>query len=167
MPVLSRSDLRITSHGLVTRATVGDAEELSRSLRPADRAELEDITGGPAIQSLLSGVLLGDPAVTMRTHDGGLVGILSVVPHGLYGGFVAMSGTPLIEENRAAFLRGSLDLLGWLDARYETLMNVADARNETHIRWLRWLGFSLIRRIDDFGHAGVPVYEFARIRPNV
>lgn len=155
----------MTRHGIVTAATLADAEELARTLREADREELEGITGDPALRVLRSSILLGDPALTLRSAEGVLAGILSVVPVGLRHGVIAMSGTREIERSSTAFLRGSRDVMAHLDARFDTLFNVCDARNEVHHRWLRWLGFTFLRKIETYGARGVPVYEFARIRP--
>ena len=153
----------MTPHGIVTRAALADAEELDRNLRPEDRAELEDISGASALDCLRRSVLFGDPAYTLRTHSGELVGIVSVAPVSYLHGAIAMSGTPAIERVSTAFLRGSRDVLADIERRFDTLLNVCDARNEVHHRWLKWLGFTFIRKIDSFGPRGVPVYEFARI----
>lgn len=155
----------MTPHGIVTKATLADARECAELLRPQDRRELEDLSGHDAYSCLARGVLMGSPSWAMRAHSGDMVGLLSVVPWGSRIGVVGMSGTVLIEDNRTAFLRGSRDLLAALDARYDTLLNVCDARNEVHHQWLKWLGFTFIRRIETYGARGVPVYEFARIRP--
>lgn len=92
-----------------------------------------------------------------------MLGILGVVPVGLSGGAIALSGTPLLEQKRTCFLRGTLDVLAELEKSYDTLFNVCDARNTVHHRWLKWAGFKFIRRIDQFGARKVPVIEFARI----
>jgi hypothetical protein len=92
---------------------------------------------------------------------------LGVVPVGLSGGAVALSGTSLLTRRRTCFLRGSLDVISELGKSYDTLFNVCDARNEVHHRWLKWLGFKFIRRIENFGAHKVPVIEFARISHHV
>lgn len=154
----------MTPHGIVTRATFADAEDLALNLRDADKAELVDIAGVDPVLTLKRGVLMGLPSLTLRTLDNELAGILSVVPLGASGGLISMSGTRVIEENRVAFLRGSRDVIAHLDTKFDTLFNVCDARNVVHLRWLRWMGFHLIRKIDHYGAHKVPVYEFARIR---
>lgn len=113
------------------------------------------------------GVIIGKPSLTLRTLEGDLVGIVGVVPVGLTGGAIAMSGTQLIETNRSAFLRGSRDVLAEIEKSYDTLYNVCDARNTVHQRWLKWLGFNFIRKIDHYGAGKVPVIEFARITTSV
>jgi hypothetical protein len=157
----------LTPHGLVTRTTAADTRELAASLRDADRLELESTSDRPVEKTLLFGALTSDPCLTLRTHEGALLGILGVVPDGAGVGVVWMAGTPLIEENRVSFLRGGRDVLAHLDRRYDVLHNAVDARNEVHIRWLRWLGFSFLRTVDNVGPRGITVIEFARIKPSV
>ena len=43
-------------------------------------------------------------------------------------------------------------------------MNYVDERNTTSIRWLKHLGFVLIKRIEDYGVGKKPFYEFVRIQ---
>lgn len=156
----------MTPHGIVTPAIGWDAHELDAKLRPEDRRELEDLSGGEALRSLLLGVATSSPALTFRDLNGDLAGIVGVVPVSPLHGVVWMAGTPLIEQRKAAFLRGSLDLMAHFDRRFDTLFNVCDARNEVHHRWLHWLGFTFIRKIDQYGPRKVPVFEFARISPS-
>ncbi len=154
--------MTITPHGLVTASTAADARELDRLLRPEDRREVEELGGRPALHHFLLGVLMSEPAFTLRDHDGSLVGIAGVVPDIAGNGVIWMSGTTLVESRKMAFLRGSRDVLAEFHRRYATLYNVCDARNEVHVKWLRWLGFSLIQKYE-CGPKAVPVYEFARI----
>ena len=157
----------MTPHGLVTRTTAADTRELAANLRDADRLELESTSDHKVEKTLLFGALTSDPCLTLRTHDGALLGILGVVPEGGGVGVVWMAGTPLIEQRRMAFLRGGRDVMSFLDQRYDVLHNAVDARNEVHIRWLRWLGFSFLRTVDNVGPRGISVIEFARINPSV
>lgn len=153
----------MTPHGIVTRATLDDAEELNTLARWEDRREVEDISGKSALHGFSMGVLLGDPAYTLRTLKGELVGIVGVVPIGLHQGAIALSGTRLIEQNKISFLRGSKDVLRDLEKRYDCLLNVCDARNTVHHRWLKWLGFHFIQKVENYGANKIPVIEFARI----
>ncbi|RUT88015.1 MULTISPECIES: hypothetical protein [unclassified Mesorhizobium] len=154
--------MTITPHGLVTASTAADARELDRLLRPEDRREVEELGGRPALQHFLLGVLMSEPSFTLRDHDGSLVGIAGVVPDLRGNGVVWMSGTTLVESRKMAFLRGSRDVLAEFHRRFDTLYNICDARNEVHVKWLRWLGFTLLHKYE-CGPNAVPVYEFARI----
>jgi hypothetical protein len=131
-------------------------------LRPEDRREVEEIGGRPALHHFLLGVLISEPSLTLRDLNGDLVGIAGVVPDIRGNGVIWMSGTTLVESRKTAFLRGSRHVLAEFHRRYDTLYNICDARNEVHVKWLRWLGFSLLHKYPAGPHA-VPVYEFARI----
>lgn len=155
----------MTPHGFVTKATLADAAECAVMLRDADKRELEEVGQMAPLDALKAGVLMGAPSLALRTHSRELVALLSVVPFGSTTGVIALSGTTALEKSTTAFLRGSRDLLAHLDKKYDTLLNICDARNAVHLKWLQWLGFTFIRKIDRFGPAGVPVIEFARIRP--
>jgi len=150
-------------HGQVAPSTFADAQELAGKLREEDRREIEAISGQNPLHNFQLAVLVAKPCLTLRTFDGELIGLLGVVPVGLRCGAIAMSGTRLIEQNRTAFLRGSREVLAYLEQSYDTLFNVCDARNRVHLNWLKWLGFSLIARRENFGVGQIPVIEFARI----
>ncbi len=153
----------MTPHGIITRSTFADAHELAPLLREEDRRELQEVSGKPALHNLLLGVMTGKPALTIRANDGTLAGILAVTPVGLSHGVISFAGTAVIERRPVEFLRGALDVVHAVARDYDTLFNVCDARNATHVRWLEWAGFKFIRKIDHYGAAQVPVLEFARI----
>lgn len=153
----------MTPHGIVRKATFEDAYELRDNIRYLDKRELEEIGNRPILSTLLAGVFLSEPALSLRSHNGDLVGIVGVMRTGLDHGAVWFAGTDKIDELSIPFLRGSKDVLREFDKTYSTLYNVCDARNPIHHRWLKWLGFSFIQRIEQYGPNEVPVYEFARI----
>ena len=161
----SRAPQPVTRHGRVTPASLADVRELVPLLRPEDARELADMCPHGAYHGIAMGVLAGSPSVTLRTHTGALVGILSVVPVGSRLGSVAFSGTEEVGKVSPAFLRGSREVLREVSRGYDTLFNRADARNAAHLRWLQWMGFTLIRRIEAHGPNEIPVVEFARITP--
>jgi hypothetical protein len=66
---------------------------------------------------------------------------------------------------RSSFIvRSSKAWIARLHERYRVLTNYVDARNEVHLRWLRWCGFDFVRRIERFGAMGLPFYEVRRER---
>lgn len=154
----------ITKHGNVTNANMDDIQSLIEQIRPEDRQEIEDISGHSVEENFQFALRFGEPCLALRTlNDNDLVGILTVCPTGNRCGVIAMSGTVLLEKNEKAFLRGSRDVLKYLDQSYDLLYNVCDARNSTHHKWLKWLGFKFLA-LKNYGHANVPVYEFARLK---
>lgn len=157
----------MTPHGSVKKTTVADVHELLKTIRKEDERELREVGNNTPKNDLMFALLAGEPCLALRTHQGDLLGILTVVPVGFRKGIIAMAGTVLLEKNSKAFLRGSLDVLKFLDSKYDLLYNVCDARNTVHHKWLKWLGFSFLRLIPEYGTSKVPVYEFARLQTNV
>lgn len=150
---------------LVSPATLADVNELNELVRPEDRREIEEISGGTFLRSMQLGLLCSPLVVTARAPNGNLGCIVGVTPYGTGKGTVWMAGTPEIERNKIAFTRGTAEFLRRSSTHFHTLFNVCDARNEVHVNWLRRTGFSLLRRVENFGAKGVPVIEFARIAP--
>ncbi|UFS66940.1 hypothetical protein LO749_20830 [Paracoccus denitrificans] len=139
-------------------------KEIETGLRAEDRRELEDIAGRPAIQSLLMGALCGEPCLSLWSHGGEPLALLTIIRTGLDRGTIALSGTAAIERFSIPFLRGSRDVLRRVQGDYSLLYNVCDARNEVHRRWLRWLGFNELREVPGYGAGKIPVIEFAGLR---
>jgi len=65
--------------------------------------------------------------------------------------------------DRRTFLKESKAQLAKLHEQYPVLFNVVDARNEVHVRWLRYMGFTFIRKHPNWGPEGRLFYEFVRI----
>jgi len=154
----------ISKHGLVTPSTYQDADELAATARRQDIREVEDISGKPLFLNLIVAVGMGKPCLTARTLSGELLCMMGIVPIGKGQGAIAMIGTPLIEQERFSFLRGAKDVMSYLESRtdYDFLCNVVDARNKLHIDFLKWLGFSMLRKVEGYGAAKIPVVEFCK-----
>ena len=78
-----------------------------------------------------------------------------------------MLASPVVTSTkwRRDFLHTSRILVEEWQKRFPILQNFIDARNVTHIRWLRWLDFTFISRREQHGPFGLPFYEFVRIVP--
>lgn len=154
-----------TRHGSVLTSTLADARETASRLRYEDRRELEEILGRTAEQAMLGFVLYGAPCLTLRHHDGALVGMVAAVPLGAHTASVGMAGTTEItNRSSTGFLRGSREVLERLHQRYDGLVCTADARNDVHLGWLEWLGFVPLRRLSGYGARSIEAIEFASIR---
>jgi len=152
-----------SKHGIITPATIKDVMELNRLAREEDRREVEDTSGQPLVANLFLALEYAQPCLVAHSRKGELLGMFGVVPTGEGQGAIAFVGTRMIEENRMSFLRGSRDVIAYLERDYDFLFNVVDARNAVHIYWLKWLGFSMIRRVEEYGAAKIPVIEFAKV----
>jgi hypothetical protein len=143
----------------------GDADALAPHLRLADRREIEAALGMPPVPVLLHGVRVSDPCHAV-VHGATLLALFGVVPvaHSPETGSVWLLASEEFAAHPCAIVRSSKEWITRLHERYRVLFNYVDARNEVHLRWLRWCGFVFIRRIERFGAMGLPFYEVRRER---
>lgn len=165
------SQSRLLARPFVRAARPGDAALLAASLRPADRRELAALGRAP-LEALEEAISLSVEPLAAVTGDGRLIALFGAAPSrdAPGGGCACALGTPwmlaspALEEVPRAFLR---ECRGWLDhigRPFALLANCVDERNAVHIRWLRWCGFSFLRRLP-LGPEARPFLEFVRLRP--
>lgn len=136
----------------------GDLDYLCPRLRADDRNECRAATGLDPEAVLPLGVRISFPAQTMVAPDGEPVGLCGVVP--VNGeGVVWMMATDRLPTLPMTFLRHCGQWVREVSAQYPRLYNVVDARNEVHIKWLRWLGFT-IHPAAPYGPLGIPFHSF-------
>ena len=121
----------------------GDVIILGHTLREEDVREVEGLIDVPAALALKGTVEASAWTRTIEV-DGGVAGIFGVAPDpGVEDwGVVWFLAAPLIKDIRIRFLRESKEWVNLLFASgpYHKLHNIADTRNELHIKWLEWLG---------------------------
>lgn len=149
------------------KATRADIDWIASRLREADLQEIKAICNESPRLVLLAGYNASVPRCwaicDKEDNPVALFGLnvsetCEVAPVAIW-----LLGTPGLSWVKIPFLR---QCRGWLDTLQEThplLYNYVDARNTLHIKWLRWLGFTFIRRIDHHGMQRLPFYEFVRI----
>lgn len=144
-------------------ANILDAEHMAPRLRPADVDEVWAASGSSPMVALTRGLYYSvSPIVGVDAQDlpvcmGG------VVPSGdPLVGLIWMLGTTDIESHRLSFLRRSRPWVEQWNGEFPLLTNVVDERNQLHIRWLRWLGFTFIARHPRYGFERRPFLEFVR-----
>ncbi len=151
-------------------ATREDAKEIAGNLREADLGEMKAVLGtveDPA-ESLIYGV--DNSAYPMvATIDGVPVSIFGVIrdPINADVGCVWMMGTDEMTRRKKLFLRHALKALETLFGSFRLLWCCMDKRNTVHVRWIQWLGFSLLREHPSFGEQRKPFLEFAKLNTNV
>jgi len=150
------------------QAELRDALLLTPRLRPEDRDEIEAASGKSPFCALLEGIFPSVPALSIVDEAGTVMGIYGVIPieQHFVGAIWMLAATELLEHSRQ-FLRESRAWIDTLQSCYPVLFNVVDARNTTHIRWLKWCGFTFIKLHEDYGPQHRPFYEFIRIKTNV
>jgi len=148
---------------VIMSAVIGHAEQLAGRLRKADLREIEAAAGEEPLAVLTNGIACSDPCYTVSDGCHPLA-IFGVVPDACIEGVgrIWFLGADDLRNHSFTFIRHSRRWVARLHERYPVLWNYIDARNDLHIRWLRWCGFTLLRRIEDYGVARLPFYEFER-----
>lgn len=147
---------------IVMLADVRDAEIISPRLRAEDAAEILAASG------LEPEAILPRCVENNRTWKA-VVGSFSS-PH--YGDPVALFGvsspnipwlvaTPEILNHQISFLKQAKNVLHLMHAiGGPFLHNYVDARNDVHLRWLAWMGFTIDCLIPEYGAAKLPFWHF-------
>lgn len=151
--------------GLVRRATIEDVTYIAQNLRQADRNECDATTAMPPELFLPRAVGACRDVWTFHRNDGLPVGVFGVDPTSIPEvGIVWMVSTDVINDHKREFLTECVPIVDMLNNKYPIITNMVDARNTLHHRWLKWLGFCFLRRIEQWGARSVPFYEFARMK---
>lgn len=146
----------------IRRATEDDCHRIAPLLRADDVRELE-ASGSEPLKALLSGLKLSYEPLVGEDEHGKPLGMFGLCPSpDPLVGIIWLLGTDEIEKHPIAFLRRSREWLQDFHRKHPVLMNCVDERNRLHMKWLRWNGFTFIRRLHSPG--GVPFIEFVRLR---
>ena len=152
--------------GFVRPAEPEDCSIIASNMRKEDVAEVWAASHHSPLDALTTGFVHSHPPMTIIKSPNIPVGMFGSIPMSFGQPTTAgiwMLGTDEIWDVRFQFLRESRHWLREVSEEYDLVYNVIDKRNELHIRWLRWLGFHLIREIPDFGPDKMPFIEFVRI----
>ena len=104
--------------------------------------------------------------MTMISRHGKPMGMWGITKQPNNSGQVWMLGCKnMLEDTRdkREFLRQSRIELKKLHKEFPVLFNYIDARNTVHLRWLKFMGFTIIKKHEIFGYEGRPFYEFVKI----
>ena len=144
----------------VAPAMPEDIDELLPHVRQADVDEFMAATGQDPREVILDGLKFSKKAWTGRI-DGEVVCMFGVCGHSLLSvkGAPWLVGSDRLEGSSKAFLRRCRKYAVKMLREYPELENYVDARNETAIRWLKWLGFEFDEAAP-YGKAGLPFHRF-------
>lgn len=144
----------------VVKASKEHIKRLSEHMRKADVDEVFAATGASPRGALVQALALSPAAYTV---------LMDGVPVCIFGcsRFSALSnvGNPWLLCTREVeafpnrFLRASRAFVQEWAKRFSRLENHVDSRNELSIRWLKWLGFTILDA-KPYGHTGVPFHQF-------
>ena len=143
-------------------ATDEDVEWLAPRLRQADKDEVKASGGWEPEEALRMSFEASEPCFAGLFGQGELAVLFGAAPVTDNVGAVWLLGTDLIETYPMSFLRWSKKFLPFIAEPYDLICNHVDARNTVHIKWLRWLGFHFLRKVNH-GPFQLPFYEFARL----
>lgn len=144
-------------------ATADDVRAVGRNMREADRRELKAASGKGPFEMLALGLIHSEECIALLTEDGTPFAVAGVTRMPDFGGSVWMLATNDLERCKMRFLRNIRAGVDMWQKKYKLLHNYVDERNTVHINWLRWLGFTFIKRHERFGVELRPFIEFVRI----
>jgi hypothetical protein len=149
----------------IRKTDLKDALWLAPRLRTEDLIELRSFCPNvPPVAALIDGIKLSDPCWTILGEDNKPIAIFGVAPLDTNLGSVWLLGSGRIKDIQREFLRHSRFWIEELHSKYDVLTNYIYAENTVHLKWLKWLGFTIIRRVENFGSLSLPFYEFIRIK---
>jgi hypothetical protein len=147
-----------------------DAHFLAPRMRPEDIAEVAALSGHTPLQSLLASLEEGAECLSIIDNHEEVVGMFGINHWPDFGedqAAVWLLASPGLVAIQREFMRQTRSMLRMFHRQYPLLWNVVDERNTTHIRWLRYFGFSFLQRHERLGVEGRPFLEFVRIDPHV
>lgn len=98
----------------------------------------------------------------MLTRDNQPGGLCGIDPMDDGTGLIWMVGTDRLVEHQIEFLKHSKTWINEASRPYRAVGNLVHAKNEVHLKWLRWCGFTFLRKIKA-GPFNEEFYEFIRI----
>jgi len=151
----------------VRPAEPGDERLLAYRLRQEDQDECWALGVQPD-KALIDSVAMSTSCFSIIRDDRDVIGMFGCSPSALQDdnlsiGNVWLLGSPGIQDIRYTFLRQSRHWADVLHEDYQVLWNWADARNQVHIKWLKWLGFRVIQSAP-VGVNGEEFHQFLRIK---
>ncbi len=142
-------------------ALITDCDELAPRMRTQDAKEVWHSHGLTPLEALVFSFEKAEESFSI-IHDGQVIGMFGVGQVTPNIGIPWLLGSDELPKIAREFIPQSREWIAKVHERYDLLFNFVYANNTTSIRWLKWLGFNFIRRIDDFGVNPAPFIEFAR-----
>ena len=140
-----------------------DCLKLAPKLREQDKNEVMASHGLEPVTALHLSFKLSNKSYSI-IHDDEVIGMFGYGPGD--SDIVAVPwllASDKLKEISREFLPQSKTWVEEVNKDFPILVNYVDARNTVAIRWLKFLGFKFIRKIDKFGLGQIPFYEFVRV----
>ena len=149
--------------GYVVPTTVDHVKEFVNIIREEDKVEVI-ASHGELLKGLMQSILVSDFCETIMTADDEIGGIYGVAPLSDVEATPWFLSSVHLPKVRLEFLRGSREWIEKVNEVYPVLTNCVDADYKVSIDWLKFLGFTFIKRIENYGVNPKPFLEFVRIR---
>lgn len=145
-------------------AAAGDVQIVAPKLRQQDVDEVKASSGLEPLEALQLSCLYSVEVNAIVASDGEVIGLFGVTktPDFLVG-CPWLLASDRLPEIRKDFLPQSLLWVKRINKQFPVLRNYVDQRNTKAIRWLKYLGFTFVDLIEDYGVGKKPFYEFVRI----
>ena len=135
------------------------AFSVASNLLSTDRRECVEGYGYESVVDIAIGALISPKSLYYKAPNGKTAAIGGVQEDGK----IWMLCTPSVKDYPIQYAR---DCIRFISSRPEKLLwNIVDKRNFTHIKLLRFLGFTFLREIT-FGPNNLPFIEFCKINGN-
>jgi hypothetical protein len=146
--------------GLIRPATYEDCLNLAPNLRQEDKDEAW-VSGRYLPEEALIECLRVTPNAKVGVVDGEVIcmfGVTSALR--VDTGMPWMLGSDGIKSVSREFLRRNKEALDEVSVGYTWLNNYVWSKNTTHIRWLKWMGFTIEYQSMHVGHDQEIFYRF-------
>jgi hypothetical protein len=135
--------------------TIADIHYVADNLRPADLREAKAFTTVTPKTAVSASALASRELWAIKDGET-TVAIFGVSASGQ----VWMVGTEGLRPHKKQFLRSSKPVVNELVKKYGKLWNYVDERNEEHIKWINWCGFTFTGKHTFFRDPTVKFLEF-------
>jgi hypothetical protein len=140
-----------------------DVKYVAEHLSKEDQDELYASLGMSNYSALSWSFAVSVECNSIIMPDGTVGGIFGVSSPHKGTGCPWLMGTDRIPEISMTFLKQSKKWVEEQNKKYPLLMNYVDVRNQRAIEWLKFLGFTFIKRVEKHGHGEKPFFQFVRI----
>lgn len=148
----------------VRQSIQDDVDYLCDNLRPEDRQEVL-ASHGSTREALQVGFDESEECWTIIVKDTGeIAGMYGLARYDDTLGVPWLLTSPAIKKIWLPFLRGSRKWVEEANNKYPLLTNAVDADYTVAINWLRFVGFTFIKKHEKWGVGNKPFLEFVRIR---
>lgn len=145
----------------VRQATIEDVKDIAPRLRQSDVDEIKACSGNTPLDSLTKALELPSLGMWVGVYKGRAEVIFgcSHTPDQSIG-VPWMVSTDVVRKSPRGFLQLSKRWLAGFSRQYPVLKNFVAAKNELHVRWLKWMGFEFTQLHEEHGVGKEPFWEF-------